>query len=167
MKLKSRYLDVNILMKVCVLGGFAIAMIGCGGESKLATAPAVAVVRMDGEPFGPCTLMLYPADPGNKNSRSVTGTVDESGNVVFTTYAVGDGLPPGEYKVAVRPALSAAPPKPIPPKYGDETKSPLRMTVAEGSPNEAAFDLESEAARKQNTLPVNEAYESPEFKAGT
>ena len=89
---------------------FALAtVIGCGGDDKLAVYPVSGTLTIDGEPFGPTSIRL---NPQQKGGHSAVGQVDSSGNITFTTYKRGDGLPAGEYQVIAGMEM-APPPKPI------------------------------------------------------
>lgn len=142
-----------------------LILTGCGkGEDRVPTHPVTAVLRMDGEPFGPCSVMLYPSGTG----RSVAGPADAQGKIVFGTYENGDGAPVGEYKVVVRGSMSAAPPKPIPDVYSNPAQTKLRVTIMEGN-NEIAIDLDSKvgkAAKSAEGDPFTRAMQSEGFGAG-
>ncbi len=139
--------------------------VGCGkGEERVATHPVTAVLRMDGNPFGPCSVMLYPVGTG----RSVAGPADADGKILFGTYENGDGAPVGEYKVVVRGSMTAAPPKPIPDIYSNPAQTKLRITITEGN-NEFAVDLDSKigkASKNAEGDPFTRAMESESFGAG-
>lgn len=160
----ARMPEFRLLPAAITIGLLAIA--GCG-ETQPTVYPVTAVVRMDGERFGPCALLLTPLTTSGPKARSSTGTVGADGMVTFTTYKVGDGVPAGDYKVTVRSELSGAPPKPIPAEYQSDAKSPLRATVNPSDMNELAFDLESKGGKgdgKANAM--QEAFQSPGFSAG-
>ncbi|WP_397569289.1 hypothetical protein [Schlesneria sp. T3-172] len=152
---------------VCVT---ALAVTGCGsGNPKVHKASAV--VRLDGEPFGPCQLLLAPLSK-EKDARTAVGMVDKEGNVEFTTYKIGDGLPLGEFKVMVRSAISAAPPKPIPAVYQSEGRTPLRITVRDLGANEIALDMEDDKKKSQSSpndisAKMNAVFQSDAFRAGS
>lgn len=157
-------MSCEIRFGACCVSGLLL-LVGCAGDDieKLPTYPVTAVVRMDGEAFGPCQVVLHPTGEG----RSVIGPVDESGNVDFGTYESSDGAPAGDYKAVVQGTLSAAPPRPIPPVYSDPGKTPLRVTVQQG-PNEVALDLDSKGAKSSGSKedPFTAAMKSEEFGAG-
>jgi hypothetical protein len=143
-----------------------LTLSGCG-ETQPKVYPVTAVVRMDGERFGPCALLLTPLTTSGPKARSSTGNVAADGMVTFTTFKVGDGVPAGDYKVTVRSELSGAPPKPIPSDYQSDAKTPLRATVNPSDMNELAFDLESKGGKgdgKANAM--QEAFQNPGFSAG-
>lgn len=158
---------MNAVQRWGVLGiGMACFAVGCG-ESLPPVYPVNAVVRMDGEPFGPCSILLTPVATSGPGGRSSAGAVDQTGKVNFTTFKVGDGVPAGEYKVTVRSALTAAPPKPIPSTYQSDAKTPLRATVSASGANEVAFDLESKGGKADpNAGAFEKAFQSEAFSAG-
>jgi hypothetical protein len=149
---------------VALTGLMSLALTGCGGESLPPTYPITAVVRMDGQPFGPCMVMLHPT--AGSTGRAAVGVVSADGKVEFTSFKKGDGATAGEYKVTVRSHVSGAPPKPIPADFQSEAKTTLRITVAATGTNEAAFDLVAGKGGRAPGEVSNDAFQSPAFSAG-
>jgi len=114
-----------------------LALSGCG-EATMEVVPVTGKLTMDGEAFGPTSIMLSPTtDPDPKDpikAHSAVGKVDQSGNVTFTTYDLGDGVAVGEYRVVVGMDF-AEPPKPFPKIYRDGGSSPLLVKVEPGMEN--------------------------------
>ena len=73
-----------------------IVVAGCGYRRPSLTQVRGAVT-LDGEPVAGADVLLVPVRPG----RAARGLADEAGNVVFSTYASGDGVIPGSYKAIV------------------------------------------------------------------
>lgn len=151
-----------------VVAASVLTVVGCGGDGdveRVPVYPATGVIRLDGEPFGPCVVELVPA--GKEAARTVTGTADGQGKITFGTYEIADGAAAGSYKVVVRSSLSAPPPSPIPPKYGSDMTTPLTASVRESGPNEIAIDMESAGRSGSGTGDAfTEAFHSDAFNAG-
>ena len=69
------------------------ALVGC--ETKL--QPAGGKVTVDGVPVREGSIMFYPTNKG----RPATGSIVDDGSFILSSNRPGDGLPPGEYKVAI------------------------------------------------------------------
>ncbi|MBL8852314.1 MAG: hypothetical protein JNG89_21760 [Planctomycetaceae bacterium] len=160
-----------------LFGGLAsllvLGLAGCGSNEgaidKVPVYPATGVVRMDGKPFGPVVVELAPVDrDSNSKARTVMGTADAQGKVVFGTYGIDDGAAAGEYKVVIRSSLSAPPPGPIPTRYGSFTSTPLTASISPDRPNEVAVDLQVSGSKGPGGTDVfTEATKSEAFRAGT
>ena len=127
--------------KCVATGVLAVAVFGCGKSEDVPDVhPVTANVTLDGEPFGPTSIRLIPPVIGE--GRSVHGKVDASGNVVFTTFDVGDGAPANTYKVVVGQDFGA-PPKPFPAVYQKEDQTPLEVTVTADGENNLTIAMDS------------------------
>lgn len=130
---------------VCTLA-WIVALVGCGGEP-------VGTVQ------GKVTYRQAPVTTGSVIFQNADGTVAMSANLgADGTYKVKsvdrDGLPPGQYKVAISPAAigsgevvlatmpgqAPAGPPPVPAKYHSPESSGLSATVAAG--DNPSFDFE-------------------------
>jgi hypothetical protein len=84
-------------------GGALVAVLGCGGDSKLdALGPLVPVqgkVTLGGQPLVGGRLELYPA-LGDPNVARFQGTIDAQGNYFIETNGK-EGAPAGKYRAAV------------------------------------------------------------------
>lgn len=153
----------------------ALASAGCGGSDTLDVYPAKGTLKLDGEPFGPTSIMLVPTTekvPGtNEPTHSAVGQVDQSGNIRFTTYDPGDGVPAGEYRVVVGMDF-AEPPKPFPKVYRDSQGSPLTVKVEAIDENNLSIVMDSKAGPPVPKMgfgkgpDMSEAMENPAFSAG-
>ncbi|WP_010581723.1 hypothetical protein [Schlesneria paludicola] len=147
-----------------------LTMAGCGGGGvKIYTASGE--LSLDGEPFGPTSIRLIPLKEGN---RSAVGTVDKSGKITFTTLKTGDGLPAGQYRVAVG-IDPGEPPRLYPKIYGDFGSSPLQANVDAVNDNQLKLQMtksagplikDPKATPAQAKFDVNAAFETEAFKAG-
>lgn len=130
-----------------LLFGLAI-LSGCGGSGKLDVYPVKGKLTLDGEPFGPTSILLAPTTPPSLNdpnsTHSAAGKVDASGNITFSTYEPGDGVPAGEYRVVVGMDF-ADPPKPFPQIYRDTVKSPLIVKVEPAPDGNVEIKMDSKA----------------------
>jgi hypothetical protein len=84
----------------CFYGLLAMALLasgsGCGGPAK--PVKVEGVVTLDGKPVKGATVTLFPQDGA---AHSASGFTDPGGVFRLTTYSVGDGAIPGDYKVTV------------------------------------------------------------------
>jgi hypothetical protein len=93
---------------LCALGSIALA--GCGGVKRV---PVAGTVTLDGKPLDNAIITFAPdADKGNTASISCSGPVTEGRYELQTTGTTradsGSGVPPGWYKVIVRPQPKSA-----------------------------------------------------------
>ncbi len=75
---------------------------GCGGADRPSLVKVKGKVLLDGKPVDGAMLFFKrdPADPTYR--RPSRATSDAQGEFSPETYAKGDGIPPGKYKVGVR-----------------------------------------------------------------
>jgi hypothetical protein len=119
---------------------------GCSGQN---TASVFGIVTLDNQPLPSANVSFYPAD--EKNAPAY-GQTDAQGRYSLSTGSDA-GLAPGQY-IAVVVATkeppqpydatgAEVPPIPITPaKYGDATKSDLRVEVKPGK-NDIPLSLQS------------------------
>jgi hypothetical protein len=140
-----------------------LACAGCGARLQ----PAGGKVLVNGVPVREGTVMFYPVNGG----RPATARIMEDGSFTLAYQRPGDGLPPGEYKVAIvadvwkegrktreqiydeanmkRQGIADASTLSggtlihvVPPEYNDIGTTPLTQTVASsGSAQEFVFDI--------------------------
>lgn len=145
------------------LFGLAVAasLAGCGGVSYPATVPVEGTVLYKGAPVEGANVSFNT----EKAPRSGYAVTDAEGKFHISTFGSRDGAIPGEHVVTVSKAGeqptatdNSQPPKPedmmkmyqankdkkvenkLPVKYSKLETSPLKVTVAEGVPNN--FNLE-------------------------
>jgi mannose-6-phosphate isomerase-like protein (cupin superfamily) len=119
---------------------------GSGDAPK--TVPIKGRVLFDGQPLAGASVTFMP-----EKGRPATGVTNAKGEYELTTFAKGDGAPPGVYKVSIKAqaagqaapgATAKGPPtgaRPaIPAGYSDPATSPLRADVRPG-PNAFDFNL--------------------------
>lgn len=123
----------------CVI--LLVASVGCGGSDQLDVYKVEGTLLLDDQPFGPTSLNLTPVD--TEKGRSAVGQVDANGHITFTSYQVGDGVPPGEYQVQVGMTFGA-PPRPFPEVYRS-TNSPLRVMIEPRDGNQVSIKMDSSA----------------------
>ena len=80
-----------------------IAIPGCGDSGRVPVLPVRGKVLLDGEPAVAAYVEFIQQNPtaATKNISPTSG-VDENGEFVLSTYAMGDGIPEGNYHVLVR-----------------------------------------------------------------
>jgi hypothetical protein len=109
---------------------------GCGSKGPELT-PVSGKMLVKGKAAEHATIVFHPVSPGRDDQPKPHGTVGADGSFTLTTYAAGDGAPPGDYKVTVEQWLAG--PKPdepatnrLPAKYGKAATSGLVATVGAG-----------------------------------
>jgi hypothetical protein len=133
-----------------ILLATALLVAGCGPGANVGTVSGR--VTLDGTPVSDATIAFENA----KSGVSVNASLAADGTFTVRTFDK-PGLPPGDYRVAVRPgtfstgeAPLVAPPRPmaaktpIPAKYHNAATSELTATVKVGSNSPYEFALKSE-----------------------
>lgn len=142
---------MSIGKRCCALLGI-VGFLGCSGAEPVGTVNGH--VTLDGQPLSKGAINF-----DNRQTRfAVSANLDEQGAYVIRT-AEQNGLPPGEYVVAISPATigtgesplvgdsSNAPntqAKPIPKRYHSAATSGLSATVAVGENPPYDFQLTSD-----------------------
>ena len=142
-------LSLTLLSLACLLSG-------CGGGAELTKAGGT--VTYDGKPVPGGTIKFYPVNGG----RSANATIEEDGTFTLSYKKQGDGLPPGDYMVAVVSTIkkggktnaeddvdgeslydtSGKIINVVPVIYNDVRTSPLRQTVtASGGQQQLEIDI--------------------------
>jgi len=161
----NRWLSSAVVM---LLGGcLIVASIGCTqGPQRPADlpdlTPCTITVTHNGSPVEGADVLLSP----KSGKFSAAGTTDASGKAVMKTNATYEGVAPGEYMATVKKLEKldyVAPPRPedpskifeweeelknqpqpkqlLPEKYGSFASSELTITIADGTPAAATFEL--------------------------
>ncbi|MBX6316173.1 MAG: hypothetical protein IRY99_25170, partial [Isosphaeraceae bacterium] len=119
----------------------ALVPLGCG-RSGPELAPVTGKVTYKGQPVPRGTISFQPVDP--KQGAPATGTIEPDGTYTMQTTEPGDGVRPGQYRVAITareeaPILDYIPKTPPPPpkslipeKYENPETSGLTATVKSG-----------------------------------
>ena len=140
---------VALGLAALVLGGI---LSGCGGspERPEAVYPLTGELHFEGQPAAGASIVLYPQD--ESISARPKASVGDDGTFAVTTYELGDGAPPGEYKVTIewrRPVAGQEvggdempPPNVLPPAYASPKTTPVTVTVAEGENEFPALKFE-------------------------
>jgi len=82
----------------CTLFALSVAMVvGFAGCNTQRTAPVSGNVTYEGNPVPEGTITFFPREGG----RPATGTIHADGTYVLSSMVPGDGVPPGEYAVAI------------------------------------------------------------------
>ena len=132
---------------------FGILNAGCGGGTNtFATILVKGKVTYKGQPLTNGTVTFSPVD--SQKCRPATGQIESDGTFVMSTVKFGDGVMPGEYKVAIE-SLKAGSDEDekretgqdsgIPKKYTSFTTSELQETVSESEGNKTVeYNLEGD-----------------------
>ena len=147
--MRNRILPLLALLTVC-----AAALSGCGRAGKVPLAPAAGRVSWQGKPLAGALVVLVPLAPaGGPESVRPSALTGDDGTFQLSTYARGDGAPPGEYAVAVTwhgpskpaadtpPLALAAAPDYFRGRFADPKKSGLRLKVEAGAGELPAINL--------------------------
>jgi hypothetical protein len=95
-------------------------------------------VTFKNEPLTAGSVWFAP-DAGNGYAgEKPSCQLQADGSFTMRTYPHGDGVPPGEYKVLLDPALANRIKKP---EYGDAAKTPLKLTVPDGGVRGHVFEV--------------------------
>jgi hypothetical protein len=132
---------------------------GCGGDSRPTPVPAGGKVayRKSALPVG-ALVVFHPADPATEKviGGKPFAKVKDDGTFELTTYAEGDGAPPGDYGVTIdwRPPAkggkfalggdggdAGGAPK-LNAKYSTPGAPAFKVTVKKGDPNRFTFDVD-------------------------
>ena len=118
-------------------GGLVLVLLlaGCG-ESRRSVFPVRGqVLDADGKPAAGAKIIFHPLDDKDPDAARPVGIVDEAGAFSLTTYANGDGAPPGSYAVTVewRPAkptpFGPTPEDQLKGRFASTSKSPFKATI--------------------------------------
>jgi len=116
---------------------------GCGLRPKRVYAAHGKVVDARQKPAAGATVILHPLGAADPAVPKPTGTVNEAGEFVLTTYKEGDGAPEGEYAVTVIwltcRVLTFDPEETdrLKGRYDHPDRSPLpHVTISKPGPNE-------------------------------
>lgn len=134
----SRRLRAILLMGVCCL---VLPITAACRQSGPAVVPVKGTIKLGGGLWPKPGVLYFTAESPSPGLpvRPATGTFDTEGNVTVTTFAPGDGLIPGKYRIAIEcwetpPRMGQlAPPKScVPDRYSSPASSGLCLTVEAG-----------------------------------
>jgi hypothetical protein len=137
---------------VAVLLPGLVFFAGCKGTSHPKTIKVKGKVTYKGAPVSQGSVSFQPVKPAEGYpNRPATGILNSDGTFEMSSFEAGDGVVPGEYKVAIESITSRPSPeepdKPevwaIPKKYGNAEEGGLTATIAPDAkqPMEMNFDL--------------------------
>lgn len=138
------------LLAALVVGGTTLA--GCG-DSGPTTVSVRGTVTFEGKPLDGGSITFQPIQVADgAPMRPAVGEIEPDGTYTLTTFKKGDGVPPGEYAVAITSLIGAppaseweeAPPKResrIPLKYNQTDKSGLTASVPADSRGTLTIDF--------------------------
>lgn len=132
-------------------GAVGVLLVGCGPQAPPAQ-PTTGLVRVDGQPTAGVELVFLANDPPAPELLVPTprGFSEANGSLVISTYAGGDGLPAGEYRVTA--VLMDQRPDGVDPEefeskdrlggsYADPDQSGLTATIVAGNNELPTFEL--------------------------
>ncbi len=114
---------------------------GCAKSDRKAVYPVTGKILVDGQPVDKLVIKCIPVEGMDPEKPTTSGTfTDAEGKFALSTYDQGDGVPAGEYLLAVRwgefnaISMSHAGDK-FKGKY-DEKNSTIKVIVKEGEPTD-------------------------------
>lgn len=131
--IKGRYAAILAALFTCIFPGC-----GKSGQGKVTGK----LLRRDGTPLANANVIAR----CNETGKSVKADTDQEGHFAMGTAELGDGVPPGNYAVAIvedrgdadhrrRPTIAS--------KYLDPAKSGISVTVAAGESKDLNLTLDS------------------------
>lgn len=137
-------------MAVLVVSSVGLGCTRARGPQLPRTFPVTGVVTFDEKPLASATVMFNPLDGQGHGSIALT---DDAGRYKLTTFKPGDGVVPGDYRVAITkivypgsanesPLTASADPRNILPiRYANDLTSGLTATVEAKPDNTFDFAL--------------------------
>ncbi len=110
---------------------------GSTTAKRLVTHSLKGFVYYEGTPI-PGAVVTFSSDKGPAKGITAQGNVEADGSFQLTTYKAFDGIPAGEYKIAV--SLAANKGGPLPARYTTAAKSSLSATINPGM-NQVVLEL--------------------------
>lgn len=140
-----------------LVGGLALAAMGCGGQREVKTVAVSGVVTLDEKPLEGALVRFEPqGGPTKEGWADSSGTTDADGKYFLLTGSGQTGAIVGTHKVSITmapdpqavdastegaPAPKVRPKQTIPARYN--TESELTFSVTDAGTNAANFDLKS------------------------
>lgn len=120
--------------------GLSLLLASCGDDGHVDVYPVSGNVTFGSEiPVG-AQVVLHPQGSTLPENVVAMGTVGPDGRFEIGTYDVADGAPAGEYKATVEwfkvvktEGGAGRGPNVLPRQYTDPAKSPISVSVAEGT----------------------------------
>ena len=123
----------------------AIPLYGCQEPSRneKPVYPVTGTVLVDGKPEASVQVTFHDvAGTDTKQPTFPTGMTDAEGKLTISTYAIGDGLPPGKYKLTFMwgkidmLSMRYGGPDKLKKRYSDDKKSKFTIEVGEDATND-------------------------------
>src|SRR5215203_5645207 len=101
--LASHRISANGLHLLLLLTSMLFAMIGMSGcgASQLKAYPVHGKIVYRNQPLAEAMLVLHPIAPFPQPTPQPIAFANAQGEFAFTTFATGDGAPPGNYTITV------------------------------------------------------------------
>ena len=122
-----------------LLSGFLIVMAGCADDGRPPLVEATGTLKLNGEPVADAVILFMPEE-GNPIMRPSRAKTDTLGNFRLGTYAEGDGLPEGKYRIGIEKRQLVGE---LPPHYDPQAPAATRLTYQWITPKELADPVTS------------------------
>ena len=120
--------------------GLSLLLASCGDDGHIEVYPVSGSVKYGDEIPAGAQIALHPVGGVLPENLVAMGTVAPDGTFTIGTYDAADGAPAGEYKATIQwfkvvksEGGVGRGPNVLPQRYTDPAKSPITVTVAEGS----------------------------------
>jgi hypothetical protein len=120
------------------------AVQGCGSGSPIGLVAVSGTVTYNGQALNKGTITFMPTSGTNSSTGEIV-----DGKYSLSTFKKGDGVPPGQYQVAIaswetEPTMDTPGVRAIPEKYFDAKQSGLTATVGDKSSQTVDFTVTAE-----------------------
>ncbi len=116
----------------------ATALVGCGGKGAPKLAPVTGKVTQQGTGLSAGVVYFYPATGNTWTGEPPTSQLQLDGGFTISTYPHGEGVPPGDWKVTLSPALAGRIKRP---DYADRNKTPWSLKVPDEGVKDHTFEV--------------------------
>ena len=134
----------------CAAAVVVLSGMGCGSADDVRCAQVHGQVLMAGKPLAEAMVVFHSLDSLPADAPKPLAYCDAEGRFALTTLRAGDGAPPGRYAVTVElrearqigEELVRDGRNLLPPQYADPQRTPLNFSVAAGTNEMPAIQIQ-------------------------